>query len=217
VRDRSRSSAGVACVVGARGRSTRISISLAASDRCAARSSPGAGRTSGRSASTPRADHPVVDERAGYGLCAQVSGTHRSGNTSIRWCQPRVPERIPDWRPHRAGHSGSNPRRMLRPAVHASLKPGTSGRGGIRGTTGWTGGRLCPRVGLLFQDPNCVTNCMTTASYTGAMPHTYADEHSAVTCGYTRVLWAAPLLDTEEVTGSIPVSPTTEWPGQRLR
>jgi len=41
---------------------------------CATRSSPGAWRTSGRSAAAPSADHawpPAADERAGYGPCAQ--------------------------------------------------------------------------------------------------------------------------------------------------
>jgi hypothetical protein len=38
-----------------------------------------------------------------------------------------------------------------------------------------------------------------------------------VTWTFQQVAGGVPLLDTEEVTGSIPVSPTIERPGQRLR
>ena len=71
------SSAGAACVVGARrvggaGRGSRCPWWCRIG--CAARSSPGAWRTSGRSVAAPSADHawpPAADERAGHGLCAQ--------------------------------------------------------------------------------------------------------------------------------------------------
>ena len=48
----------------------------------------------------------------------------------------------------------------------------------------------------------------------------YADvhgRHQARDLRFHQVAGGVPLLDTEEVTGSIPVSPTTERPGQRLR
>jgi hypothetical protein len=38
-----------------------------------------------------------------------------------------------------------------------------------------------------------------------------------MTWSFGQVAGGVSLLDTEEVTGSIPVSPTTERPGQRLR
>ena len=71
-------SAGAVCVVGARraggaGRGSRCPWWCRIG--CAARSSPGAWRTSGRSVAAPSADHagpPAADERAGHGLCAEL-------------------------------------------------------------------------------------------------------------------------------------------------
>ena len=97
MRDRSRSSAGGACVVGARRASGAGSGSRSPWWRrigCAARSSPGAWRTSGRSALTPPADHEACRVRTGRSRTVRaVSGTHsgmRRRSTASWWRRTRI-------------------------------------------------------------------------------------------------------------------------------
>jgi len=53
-----------------------------------------------------------------------------------------------------------------------------------------------------------VTNCVTTASHSGVHRRTLADDAPALRCRVANVAPVTDFADTEEVTGSIPVSPT---------
>ena len=56
----------------------------------------------------------------------------------------------------------------------------------------------------------CVTNCVTTSTNTGTDTRTLVDVTRRMTWSFGQVAGGVSLLDTEEVTGSIPVSPTSE-------
>src|SRR4051812_42131560 len=56
----------------------------------------------------------------------------------------------------------------------------------------------------------CVTSCVTTTANTDARTRTWTDVVRRVTCAFRQAAGGVSLLDTEEGTGSIPVSPTSE-------